>query len=179
MRTHHFEGMLDRTCNEPGCGQPPEGPNHARCKDCGHPAHGYDQVQPAYDVRCSEVIGSDGHPMPEPVYCPCLDWGEVIKAVTGREKLYRASLPAPETDAAFLARFAGQMDTVRSMPAGSYAPIPSGDVLRLMRLARVETATGVQAVENVRSALRHAVQRTHDHRPYACSGCASVEQALA
>lgn len=62
---------------------------HKACPDCGHNPHGDGD-----DLRCGAIIGSDGHPMPEPLYCGCLRW-EDVTAFLGRMTA-RVSLSAAE-----------------------------------------------------------------------------------
>lgn len=52
--------------------------NH--CRWCAHDRH-----DDRDDVRCGEIVGSDGGVMPEPRHCECLQWDDVLRMVARRE----------------------------------------------------------------------------------------------
>lgn len=51
------------------------------CPRCGHDAH---DDRP--DPRCGEIVGGGDTPMPEPVYCECVDAAALLVRVQRAER---------------------------------------------------------------------------------------------
>lgn len=69
------------TERKPALRNPPEMDDLSFCPDCGHPPHRYTDRK-SIDVRCGFIVGASGDPMPEPDYCECVSWAQVMYAHT-------------------------------------------------------------------------------------------------